>query len=254
MAKASSRASLGALECIPADWPAPEHIHAFTTTRKGGVSEGVFGSFNLASHVDDQSSAVTSNRQLLKAFYELPAEPCWLQQIHSNQVIDAHRFESIEADASWTSSKDVVCTALTADCLPVFFTNKEGSCVAMAHAGWRGLLNGVISETFSAMQIKPEHCLVWLGPAIGPDAFEVGTEVRKSFSDKDSKTLNAFSQKDQGHWLCDMPQLARIELQQLGIRQIFGGNQCTYADKEHFYSFRRDGSTGRMASLIWMDE
>ncbi len=255
MVRESSRASSSlAPENIPADWPAPEHVHAFTTTRKGGVSEGVYDSFNLASHVDDQPSAVTNNRQLLKDAYEFPAEHVWLQQIHSKRVIDANHFDSIEADASWTSKKGTVCAVLTADCLPVFFTNKDGSRVAIAHAGWRGLLNSVISETFSTMQIEPDDCLVWLGPAIGPDAFEVGKEVLKSFADIDSKTQNAFKQKDEGHWLCDMYQLARIELARQGIKQIYGGDLCAYSDAENFYSYRRDGSTGRMASLIWMGD
>lgn len=251
MAKDSSRQSL---ECIVADWPAPDHVRAFTTIRKGGVSEGLYDSLNLASHVGDQSSAVTSNRQLLKASFELPAEPCWLKQTHSNRVIDANSFDDSDADAAWTSSKDTVCAVLTADCLPVFFSNKDGGCVAIAHAGWRGLLNGVISATFAAMQIKPDDCLVWLGPSTGPDAFEVGAEVMQSFTEKNRVTRQCFKQKDEQHWLCDMYQLARIELEQLGVNQVFGGGLCTYTDKENFYSFRRDGNTGRMASLIWMSE
>jgi YfiH family protein len=244
--------SSSAPECIHADWSAPEHIRAFTTTRKGGVSEGVYGSFNLALHVDDQASAVTRNRQLLRDTFELPAEPVWLQQTHSNRVIDTNHFDATEADASWASKNGAVCAVLTADCLPVFFTNKEGSKVAVAHAGWRGLLNGVISKTFSAMQTNPDDCLVWLGPSIGPDAFEVGQEVLQSFIDKDKAVLQAFRQKDEEHWLCDMYQLARIELGRLGVNQVSGGGLCTYTDKENFYSFRRDGNTGRMASLIWI--
>jgi hypothetical protein len=251
MANASSSQPL---ECISADWPAPDHVYAFTTTRKGGVSEGAYDSFNLASHVGDQPSAVISNRQLLKDVFELPAEPVWLQQNHSNHVIDADHFEHIEADASWTSRKEVVCTVLTADCLPVFFTNKDGSRVAMAHAGWRGLLDGVISTTFSAMQIEPDDCLVWLGPSIGPDNFEVGTEVLRSFTGKDSERLRAFRQKNEEHWYCDMAQLARVELERQGVEQIFGGDLCTYSDEKKFYSYRRDGNTGRMANLIWMGE
>ena len=239
------------VESIAADWPAPTHVHAFTTTRKGGVSEGAYDSFNLASHVDDQSTAVAKNRQLLKSSFELPTEPCWLNQTHSNRVIEAG-CEVVEADASWTANKDTVCAVLTADCLPVFFTDKAGRRVAIVHAGWRGLLNGVISATFSAMRIKPEDCLVWLGPSIGPGAFEVGKEVPQSFTDKDKTTRLAFTQKDEAHWLCDMYQLARIELGQLGVKQVFGGGLCTYTDKENFYSFRRDGNTGRMASLIWI--
>ncbi len=242
------------LECIAADWSAPDNVHAFTTTRTGGVSEGLYGSFNLASHVGDLPSAVTSNRQLLKASFKLPSEPCWLKQTHSNRVVDANCFDDIDADAAWTSGKDTVCSVLTADCLPVFFSNKDGSRVAISHAGWRGLLDGVISATFTATQIKPENCLVWLGPSIGPDAFEVGVEVVQSFTEKNNATRQCFKQKDEQHWLCDMYQLARIELGQLGVNQVFGGGLCTCTDKENFYSFRRDGNTGRMASLIWMSE
>jgi YfiH family protein len=242
------------LECITADWPAPDHVRAFTTTRKCGVSDGSYASFNLASHVGDQLSAVNRNRERLRATFELPAEPCWLKQTHSNDVIDVSRFDRTEADASWAASKGTVCAVLTADCLPVFFSNKNGSRVAIAHAGWRGLLNGVISATFTAMQIRPTDCLVWLGPSIGPDAFEVGGEVLQSFSDKNKATLPSFRQKDEEHWFCDMYQLARVELEQLGIKQVFGGGLCTYTDKENFYSFRRDGDTGRMASLIWITD
>ncbi len=251
MARDLSRQSF---ECIAADWPAPANVHAFTTTRKGGVSEGIYDSFNLATHVGDQASAVTSNRQLLRTSFELPAEPVWLKQTHSNRVIDANCFDDIEADAAWVSSKDTVCAVLTADCLPVFFSSVSGDRVAVAHAGWRGLLNGVIGATFSAMQIKSEDCLVWLGPSIGSDAFEVGAEVLQAVADKNKATLPCFRQKNEQHWLCDMYQLARIELGQLGIEQVFGGGLCTYTDKENFYSFRRDGNTGRMASLIWMSE
>jgi len=240
--------------CIAAEWPAPAHIYAFTTTRKGGVSEGVYDSFNLATHVDDRSSAVASNRRMLMESFGLPAEPVWLQQTHSNRVIDAMNFESTEADASWTSKKSSVCAVLTADCLPVFFTNSEGDRVAVAHAGWRGLLNGVIGATFKAMQIKPDDCIVWLGPSIGPDAFEVGEDVLHAFTEKNKLMPEAFQRKDEQHWLCDMYQLARIELMQLGISQVSGGGLCTFSDKENFYSYRRDGQTGRMASLIWIGE
>jgi YfiH family protein len=248
MANGSSDKSPGS---VAADWPAPDCVHAFTTKRNGGVSKGIYDSFNLASHVGDLTPAVNSNRQLLKTFFELPAEPCWLNQVHSNRVIEAGHGPA-EADASWTADKDTVCAVLTADCLPVFFTDKVGSRVGIAHAGWRGLLNGVISKTFSAMQMHPHDCLVWLGPSIGPDAFEVGGEVVLAFSEKDPATYRAFRQKDDRHWLCDMYQLARIELEQLGIKQVFGGGLCTCEDEASFYSFRRDGGTGRMASLIWV--
>ena len=248
---------------IRANWLAPDNVHAFTTTRNCnreelGNSRGVYSAFNLAEHVHDQLSAVLSNRQLLNDFFKLPSEPVWLKQTHSKRVIDAYSGDTgcadqveIEADASWTSKSNIVCAVLTADCLPVFFTNSTGSCVAIAHAGWRGMLNGVISSTFHASGIKPDDCMVWLGPAIGPDKFEVGEDVTQSFLAKDKNTSKAFVKIDATHWMCDVYRLARIELKQMGIHNIYGGDLCTYSDKEKFYSYRRDGETGRMASLIW---
>ncbi|MFC1589742.1 peptidoglycan editing factor PgeF [Pseudomonadota bacterium] len=257
MAKSLSGRSSG--DCIRADWPAPKTVQAFTTTRKNGFSTGAYASLNLAQHVEDDSSVVERNRNWLKDHFNLPSLPVWLQQTHSNTVITADDFRNIEtppeADASWTSNSSVVCAVLTADCLPVFFTNKQGNRVAVAHAGWRGVENGVISRCFAATGISPEDCLVWLGPAIGADAFEVGTEVYETFVKKSPENAGAFKQKDAQHWLCDIYQLARIELQQLGIQSIYGGGLCSYSDKANFYSFRRDGNqTGRMASLIWLNK
>jgi YfiH family protein len=245
------------MECIRPDWPAVETVQAFTTTRENGFSVGSYAGLNLAKHVEDDSSTVDRNRNFLIEHFNLPSSPVWLEQTHSNTVIAADQYQTLKtphkADASWTSKPDVVCTVLTADCLPVFFTNKQGDRVAVAHAGWRGVLNGVISATFVASGIRAEDCMVWLGPAIGTDAFEVGHDVYQVFSSKNAENVGAFIQKDEQHWLCDINQLARIELQQLGIQSIYGGSRCTYSDKEHFYSFRRDGEqTGRMASLIWL--
>jgi hypothetical protein len=219
----------------------------------------MYVAFNLAEHVHDQLSAVLSNRQLLNDFFKLPSEPVWLKQIHSNRVINADSGDTgcadqveIEADASWTSKPNIVCAVLTADCLPVFFTNSAGSCVAIAHAGWRGMLNGVITSTFKASGIKADDCMAWLGPAIGSKNFEVDDDVIQAFLAKDSKCSNAFTKKDTHHWMCDLYQLARNELEKIGIHNIYGGDLCTYSDKEKFYSYRRDGETGRMASLIWI--
>ncbi|MES0328388.1 MAG: peptidoglycan editing factor PgeF, partial [Gammaproteobacteria bacterium] len=172
-------------------------------------------------------------------------------------VIKADDFQNSlvqpEADASWTSNLNVVCAVLTADCLPVFFTNKKGDRVAVTHAGWRGAVNGIITSSFLATGIAAEDCLVWLGPAIGAENFEVGVDVYDAFTRKNPENAFAFRQTDEQHWLCDIYQLARIELQQLGIEQIYGGGLCAYSDEENFYSFRRDGArTGRMASLIWL--
>ena len=243
--------------CICPDWPAPETVHAFTTTRKNGYSVGSYASLNLAQHVEDDHAIVERNRDRLIEDFNLPSQPLWLQQTHSNTVIVADDYQNAtsppEADASWTSTPNVVCAVLTADCLPVFFTNKQGDRVAATHAGWRGVLNGIITSSFLATGIAAEDCLVWLGPAIGAGHFEVGIDVYELFIRKNPENITAFVQKDEQHWLCDIYQLARIECQQLGIHSIYGGGLCTYSDEEHFYSFRRDGvQTGRMASLIWM--
>lgn len=246
-------------DCIYPDWPVPETVKAFTSTRKNGFSSASYASLNLAQHVEDDRSMVERNRDRLIEHFDLPSQPIWLQQTHSNTVITAddciHSTTPPEADASWTSNPEVVCAVLTADCLPVFFANKQGDRVAVAHAGWRGALNGIITSSFLATGIAAEDCLVWLGPAIGAENFEVGTDVYKAFISKNPENTVAFRQIDDQHWLCDIYQLARIECQQLGIYSIYGGGFCTYSDEEHFYSFRRDGAqTGRMASLIWVAE
>lgn len=244
------------LNFIKADWPAPTGLHALTTTRCSGVSEGAYASFNLAMHVNDCVDDVRKNRELLQQQLHLPSDPVWLQQTHSKNVVCADmQFPEMtaEADASWTAKPGVVCAVQTADCLPVFFCHRDGSRVAVAHAGWRGLHNGIISETFKSLNISAEDCLVWLGPAIGDEAFEVGEDVYQAFLDRDEATKVAFKQRDASHWLCDVYQLARWELNSLGIENIYGGGLCTFNDAERFYSFRRDGETGRMASLIWMD-
>ncbi len=246
-------------DCIRPDWPAPANVQAFTTTRKNGSSVDLYASLNLAQHVDDDHLMVERNRDFLIDHFNLPLPPVWLQQTHSNTVIVADDFQHAlippEADASWTASPNIVCAVLTADCLPVFFSNQQGDRVAVSHAGWRGVLNGIITETFLATEIAVEDCLVWLGPAIGAKNFEVGVDVYEAFSQKNAENIIAFKQIDDQHWLCDIYQLAKIELQQLGIHAIYGGEFCTYADEEHFYSFRRDGAkSGRMASVIWLNK
>ena len=241
------------------DWPAPETVQAFTSIRKNGYSLGAYAGLNLAQHVEDDHSIVERNREQLIEKFNLPSQPVWLQQTHSNIVIKADDFQHClvppEADASWTSSPNVVCSVLTADCLPVFFSNKQGDRVAVTHAGWRGVLNGIITTSFLKTGITPEDCLVWLGPAIGAENFEVGADVYEAFTRKNPENNIAFKQTDEQHWLCDIYQLASIELHQSGIYSIYGGGFCTYTDEEDFYSFRRDGAkTGRMASLIWLTD
>ena len=238
----------------------PDNVFAYTTLRcagfeSGGFSKGCYDSFNLATHVGDAPEAVAANRKKLSADLHLPAEPVWLEQVHSNKVVRAEKVtpgEVPQADASVTSDKGVICAVLTADCLPVFFCNKQGSEVAVAHAGWRGLHAGILSATLTKMQSPAEDVLVSLGPAIGPDVFEVGLDVYDAFVSKNSANHQAFSATDDTHYLCDIYRLARIELTESGVRSIAGGGHCSYAEAPLFYSYRRQSTTGRMASLIWI--
>ncbi|MGZ5054982.1 MAG: peptidoglycan editing factor PgeF [Methylobacter sp.] len=234
------------------DWPAPANIHAATTLRTGGVSGGAYASLNPAMHVGDDAELVKQNRQIIKELLNLPREPVWLEQIHSNLAVQAVTTEPLQqADASYTAKPGVVCAVLTADCLPLLVCSADGSKVAAIHAGWRGLLAGVIGNTLTAM--RNSDALVWLGPAIGPDCFEVGAEVRDAFLEKSAAFMTAFKQQDNGKWLADIYQLARIDLAMLGIDKVYGGGFCTVTEHERFYSFRRDKQTGRMATLIWRE-
>jgi YfiH family protein len=235
------------------DWAAPANVHAFVTTRSGGVSQAPFDSFNLATHVGDAPAAVSHNRQLLRRRLALPGEPLWLTQVHGTQVIDAGGAAPGDtADASFTRQPGVVSAVLTADCLPVLFCDTAGSCVAAAHAGWRGLAAGVLEATIAAMAVEPGRLMAWLGPAIGPAAFAVGAEVRAAFVDQHPLAHSAFQAVRGGHWLADLYALARIRLAAAGVPAVSGGGLCTSTDVERFYSYRRDGVTGRMAALIWM--
>lgn len=241
---------------LPASWPAeaakPGNVHAVTTLRLGGVSRGGFSEYNLATHVGDDLAAVESNRQQLMTDLQLPAKPVWLDQVHSNKVIHADEKQTgMQADASLSRSKNVVCAVLTADCLPVFFCDQAGTEVAVAHAGWRGLHAGIISNTVKAMRTTADEILVSLGPAIGPQAFAVGEEVFQAFVDKNSENSSAFIRTGKAHYLCDIYQLARLELAAVGVDKVAGGEDCSYQDNQRFYSYRRQNVTGRMASLIW---
>ena len=240
---------------IVPDWPAPPGVRALATTRRGGVSRAPWDSFNLGDHVGDEPQAVAANRALLRR--ELPAEPVWLRQVHGTRCVDAAMAAMVatgtEADASFTRQRGVVCAVLTADCLPVLLCDDQATVVAIAHAGWRGLAAGVIEATAGAMAVPGERLTAWLGPAIGPQAFEVGSEVREIFIAHDPQAVGAFAATDKGKWLCDIHRLARQRLDALGIRRIASANSCTLGDAETFYSFRRDGVTGRMASLIWLE-
>ena len=219
------------------------------TTRRKGVSKSPFDSFNLATHVDDNLEDVLENRRLLATKLNLPTEPFWLEQIHSNCAVKVSADLILpKADASFSNQKNVVCAVMTADCLPVLMCSTDGTQIAAIHAGWRGLANGIISNTVAAL--KTTDLIVWLGAAIGAESFEVGDDVRDTFLKKSTNYSMAFKKKD-SKWLADIYQLARIELAHLGITQVFGGEFCTMTDAKRFYSYRRDNRTGRMATLIW---
>ncbi len=232
------------------DWPAPANIIGATTLRTGGVSLGPYASLNIAMHVGDDLDRVKQNRQIIKSSLDLPAEPVWLEQIHSDRVIKAvPNMPAHQADASYTDQSGVVCAVMTADCLPLLICAVDGSQVAAIHAGWRGLLAGVIGNTASVFGQR--DLMVWLGPAIGPDCFEIGSEVRDAFMKKSAESANAFKPGKSGKWLADIYQLARNELSHLGITRIYGGSLCTVTDPDRFFSYRRETTTGRMATLIW---
>lgn len=247
---------------IPA-WPAPAGVRALVTTRQGGASAGPWTSFNLATHVGDDAAAVTANRAQLRR--SLPADPPWLTQVHGTRCVDAALAQSgVEADASFTRRRGVVCAVLTADCLPVLLCDDSARAVSAMHAGWRGLADGVIEAGVAAMNVPGERLMAWLGPAIGPAAFEVGADVRDAFLAHPSlggQAAHAFTPVGTGKWLCDIYLLARQRLHAVNIRRIAGAvrldtashNFCTVRDVDRFYSFRRDGVTGRMASCIWLE-
>jgi len=233
-------------------WPAPPGVRALATTRCGGVSHGPWQSFNLGAHVGDERPAVAANRALLRR--ELPAEPLWLAQVHGAHCVDAAlAAPGVEADASFSRQRGVVCAVLVADCLPVLFCDERATVVGIAHAGWRGLAAGVIEATVAAMGEPGARLMAWLGPAIGPQAFEVGGEVRDAFIARDQQAASAFAAVAGGKWLCDIYGLARQRLNAIGIGRIAGADCCTMRDAERFFSYRRDGVTGRMASLVWLE-
>lgn len=241
-------------DVIKPNWPAPKNIKAFTTTRAGGFSQNAFASFNLAHHVGDETEMVKKNRAHLHDTMQLPNEPVWINQVHGITVVPADKVSTVTtADASFTQQPNIVCSVLTADCLPVFFCDKNATRVAVAHAGWRGLAAGIIEQTITALNIAADNLLVWLGPAIGPAVFEVGAEVVTQFCEGDPQAETAFKPSPNNRWLADIYLLAKQRLQKCGITAIYGGDLCTYSDNERFFSYRRDGQTGRMASLIWLE-
>lgn len=249
------------LHLIRADWPAPAHVHAVVSTRRGGVSLSPWDSLNLGTHVGDDPAHVRENRsRLLAALRAIaPAQgPQWLNQVHGTTVVEAEvdagrRVVFVpDADAVATRTPGLPCVVMTADCLPVFFTDRAGRRVAAAHAGWRGLCDGVLESTLSTFA-QPSDVMAWLGPAIGPEAFEVGDEVRAAFLQRHAEAEAYFRPSpNAGRWLADIYGLARLRLILAGIGSVHGGGFCTVADRERFFSYRRDGQTGRMASVIWI--
>ena len=238
--------------CIIPDWPAPAQVKALQTTRLGGVSSAPYDSFNLGDHVGDVSLAVARNRMLLNTL--LPSEPVWLEQAHGTLVANADNAGCLpQADACIARHRAAVCVVMTADCLPVLLCDKQGSAVGAAHAGWKGLAAGVVEATVQAMNAAPQNLMTWLGPAISQNAFEVGEEVRAAFVAAHPQAASAFAVGQSGKWLADIYALARIRLNALGITQIYGGNYCTYREREKFFSYRRDGITGRMGTFIWLE-
>lgn len=248
---------------IVPDWPLPAGVRFAFTTRKGGVSDPPRDSFNLAFHVGDDPARVAVNRHRLAQRLELPAEAAWLRQEHGVRVVRAEDCagEAIPADASYTSETGLPCAILTADCLPVLFCDRAGTRVAAAHAGWRGLAAGVLHRTLDRMEVAPARLMAFLGPAISIDAFQVGPEVKSAFEDAAldghhrQRVREQFRPSPAGgdRLQADLYGLATAELHALGVGQVFGGDFCTFSDRERFYSYRRDGDTGRMASLIWIE-
>lgn len=268
--------SIDKFDLVMPDWPAPDNVRAFTTTRKGGISRVPWNTLNLGGNCGDDRGSVQKNRILLRSL--LPSRPRWLKQVHGTHVFDLDALEDgtlelenpgvLEADAVLSAHNDRICAVLTADCLPVVFCNKKGTKVAAAHAGWRGLANGVLENTVAGMRggvkhrqtapggkaakvVQPGDIMAWMGPAIGPDAFEVGRDVYDTYCQADEENVIAF--KPHGdRWLADLYTLARLALARVGVVDVYGGEHCTYTNAERFFSYRRDGETGRMGTLIWL--
>lgn len=237
------------MQILRPDWPAPQNVHACSTTRTGGHSQGAWASLNLGDHVGDDPRHVSDNRRLLCETLQLPAEPLWLRQEHGITVLEG---QAGCADASVSFVPGQVCVVLAADCLPLLLCDRDGSVVAAVHAGWRGLLAGVIEAALKRMHRPAGDLLVWLGPAIGPRNFLVGSEVRDAFLDEDPLSASAFAVQREHFWYADLYALARQRLHRYGVHAVYGGGFCTVEDSRNFFSYRRDGVSGRMASLIWL--
>jgi YfiH family protein len=244
---------------ITPDWPAPSTVRALSTLRHGGVSAAPYASLNLGDHVGDSLASVAENRRRLMATAGLPAQPQWLSQVHGTDVVDLDASSGVDvgplgpADACFARQPRHVCASLTADCLPVLLASDTGDLVGAAHAGWRGLAGGVIEALVGALPAPPERFMAWLGPAIGPQHFEVGAEVREALLRDDPGASSSFTPNARGRFLADLGQLARRRLAALGVERIYGGGHCSFAEADRYFSHRRDGTTGRQATLIWLE-
>jgi len=243
----------GELRWLEPDWPRPPGVRVISTLRTGGASEGPYASLNLAAHVGDRPGAVAENRARLRAAAGLPDEPLWLEQVHGVEVLEHQGTPAVRsADASVAFERGRVCAVMTADCLPVVLADRAGTRVGVAHAGWRGLLAGVIEATIVCLGRDPQDLQAWLGPAIGAAAFEVGAEVREAYARRSAILTGAFTPNLHGRYQADLHGLARTVLAEAGVDAVYGGGWCTHADEDRFFSYRRDGTTGRMATLAWL--
>lgn len=244
---------------ITPDWPKPKNVHALCTNRLDGVSSAPFNSLNLATHVQDCSKDVMQNRALLRSQAQLPAEPIWLNQQHTDVAIaltsKTHFNKPPVADASWTQAPNVISVVMTADCLPILITDNKGSCVAAIHAGWKGLADKIVTKTIQALPVEPIDLMAWIGPAISVRQFEVGQDVLDAFVNKNEQNRVFFHKKlgSNQKYLADLPGLVTLEMQNLGVKQIYDSQLCSFENEEQFFSYRRDGKTGRMASMIWIE-
>lgn len=243
------------------DWAAPAGVHAAFSLRTGGFSQGDWSGLNLGTHVGDDPAAVAGNRRLLRAALELPGEPLWLEQVHGAAVLQVGEAWSAalppRVDAVVTRLAGQVLAIMVADCLPVLFASRDGAVIGAAHAGWRGLAAGVLENALAAMAVPPQQIVAWIGPAIGPQRFEVGGEVREALLAPAAEGRDAaaacFARNAAGRWHCDLARLARLRLQGLGVARVDGGEWCTATDAARFFSHRRDGRSGRMAALLWRE-
>jgi YfiH family protein len=249
----TARAHPESLQILQPQWGAPEKVQAAFTLRRGGVSQAPYDSLNVGAHVGDQPAAVAENRRRVRVQLQLPQDPAWIEQVHGIEVLDLDRSAATgAADAVLTRHPGRVCAVQVADCLPVLMSVRDGSAVAAAHAGWRGLAAGVLEAIVKRLEVEPRQLIAWLGPAIGQAHFEVGDEVREAFLAHDAGAAAAFAANARGRWQCDLVGLARRRLAALGVGAVLGGHWCTYADASRLFSYRRDRRCGRMAALIWL--